>query len=871
LRWWQPLVILLDLYLIASVAPWLAVTALRWSLRHSSRSLDNVVGYLDKLQQTLREQTTWWSSQPRFGPYAPPMHQAEVLLSQLMGQLAIVEHLALPLRNVSLPRCSLAQVLTCRCWAVLVAIYAIWRSVRRLAYSLGDIVPNMSSLREAQVTIESFPSDSHAQLALRQYDLEQIAARLKNETDAGTTGLELLQKKCKALADEINKLQGYLVHHADNDADASPALTGSIAAISTDIGEISQNLTQMTQQRQQAEANLDQMASIATTLRDRWHAVLRQGVHSQPMEERLIGLESQLDEARTRLQPHSREAYLQVITSLNGFAEFAKSLADEMAGYENDIAQADAAMHAAASDLTAGKDAITKLHAQYVNVNADASSERLDQAAELLARASEIRQLGTLEGVHHANELALQVRQVASTAIVAIDGLEQRVRDVFTLWVELKRGDMSPWRKQLQFLVEKLQGYPKHYTVAKELERNIETSLREVDLAIGCLPEELVKGGYFRESHLDDASEALAYAKLRLQYVSEGIILARAALEHIEQQRLQLEQDVAMLLYVDLPSLEQLTGTMLPELRDRCIQTALSIRQEAANLLDPLQTEYDEALRYGLPYLRRQLDEVRASHATHIKQLQLQYEAEKGTLARSWALLERVDPSHFQFVSQELQQLQADYRTWQQTAENSQQNPLLLSQTLGRRSSDLQQRMLEMHRTIVEGKLALRELEKLFQQRYSQAEALRTRVAGLCNASAWPHLVWNVETERAWARIGEAQRRIDSADSLPSLLDAWQHAVSACNETIRLCERYENQIREALGHLQDELKAVTALRQRVQSRAEELSAKQRHTESRKLTKLVNQVDNCVNLSRSEADFDAALRHLRQARDMLNRL
>jgi hypothetical protein len=106
---------------------------------------------------------------------------------------------------------------------------------------------------------------------------------------------------------------------------------------------------------------------------------------------------------------------------------------------------------------------------------------------------------------------------------------------------------------------------------------------------------------------------------------------------------------------------------------------------------------------------------------------------------------------------------------------------------------------------------------------------------------------------------------------LPELLDAWQSMLSACSETVRLYERYENQMREALGHLQDEFKAVTALKQRVQRQAEELSAKSRHSESRKLTKLVNQVETSINLSRGESGFDAALRHLRQARDMLNRL
>lgn len=871
MRWWQPLVVLLELYLLASVTPWLAVAALSWSLRHSYRALASVTGYLDKLQQELAEQNAWWPAQPGFGPYAPPVQQAEALLPLLVAQLAAAERLALPLRGASLPECSLLYVLTLRCWAALSNIYSIWRIVRRLANFLADIVPILDSLRAAQRIVKSIPSDAHAQLDLRQYEVEQFTARLRAELEAGTTGLEPLQAKSKALEEEIGRLRARLVQDADNGPDTSAAITESIAKISTDIGEMSQVLTQTVQQRQQAEASLDQMVSLAASLRDRWHAILRQGVHAQPIDERLIGLRSQLEEAHARLLPRSNEAYQWVISTAVGFSERANALADEMAGYEEDIAQADAALNAAADDLTAGKEAITKLHTQFMNVDADASCEMLDQAAELLASASEQRQLGTLDGVHHTIELAQQVRQQAATALANTGGLEERVREVFALWIELKRGDTSSWRKQAQFLIEKLQGYPKHFATATELVRNIELSQREADLALSCLPDELVNGAYFKESQLENAYDALTYAQRSLQYVSDGIAQARAALEHIEQQRLQLEQDVAMLLYVDLPSLEQLMGAMLPELREPFIQTALSIRQEAANLLDPAKTEYDEALRYGLPFLHRQLDEVRAAHATHVKQLQLQYEAEKGPLARSWAQLERVEPAQFPYVAAAYQQLQNEYRTWQQVREGNQQNPLVLSQTLGRRSSDLQQRMLEMHRSIVEGRLALRELEKAFEQRYAQAEAMRTRVEQLGKTSPWPRLVWDAETDRAWVQIVEGQRRIELADSLPSLLDAWQRTLSACSETIRLYERYENQMRDALGHLQDEFKAVAALKQRVQRQAEELTAKSRHAESRKLTKLVDQVESCINLSKGEANFDAALRHLRQARDMLNRL
>ncbi|MHB1355973.1 MAG: hypothetical protein ACYCZF_08350 [Anaerolineae bacterium] len=871
MRWWQPLVFLLTLYVLASVTPWLVVAALSWSLRHSYRSLASVISYLDKLQYKLTELSAWWPVQPRFGPYSSPVQQSEVLLTLLEEQLAAAAHLAQPLRSASLPEFTVFSVLALRCWAALRPISNTWSTVRRLAQSLAAITDYFDRLRVFQHIVENIPSDVQAQLDLRQYEAEQFGAILKAELAAGTTGLDQAQARILALIEEIKSLREYLDQNPDPGEDSLAAITETSAAISTDIADLTSALAQTTQLRQQAQTSLDQAASLAISLRDRWHAVLRQGLRSQPIDERLIGLCSQLEEAQARLLPHSCEAYRAVIAATADLIELANALANEIAGYEQDIAQADAALNSAAADLKAGKEAISNLHTQFMNIEADTSSDMLDMAEGLLASAHEQRRLGSLAGVHQAIELAQQVRDQMATIQANVAGLEGRVREVYAIWIALKRGDTSSWEKQAQFVIEKLQGYPKHYVAATDLVRNIELSIREASLALSCLPDELVKTAYFKESQLENASDALTYAQRCLEYIAEGIVQGRAALEHIEKQRLVLEQDVAMLLYVDLTGVEQLMGAMLPELRERFLQTALSIRQEAANLLDPAKTEYDEALRFSMPFLHKQLDEVRAAHATHIKQAQLQYEAEKGPLTRSWAQLERVEPAQFQYVASAYTQLQDEYRSWQQTADGNQQNPLVLSQTLGRRSIDLLQRMQDMLRSVVEGRLALRELEKAFQQRSAQAETMRTRLEQLGKSSSWPKLVWDSETDRAWAQIIEGQKRIGLADSLPGLLDAWQRAVSACNEAIRLCERYENQMHEALGRLQDEFRAVTALKQRVQRQAEELSARKKHTESRKLTKLVSQVEYLINSSKGETHFDAALRHLRQARDMLNRL
>jgi len=162
---------------------------------------------------------------------------------------------------------------------------------------------------------------------------------------------------------------------------------------------------------------------------------------------------------------------------------------------------------------------------------------------------------------------------------------------VNALWTQLNQGDLSSWRKQVQFASDKLQAYPRHLPAVSELLRNIELSLREAELAVSYLPQEMTRNNYYIESQMDDAFEALQYARRGIEYVTEGIGRLRSVLETIESQRLQLEQDVAMLLYVDLPAVEQLSAAMLVDLREKLTQLALNIRQEAAQMLDPAQTE----------------------------------------------------------------------------------------------------------------------------------------------------------------------------------------------------------------------------------------------------------------------------------------
>lgn len=871
MSWWQPLVILLELYLLAALLPWLAVSALSWSLRRSFRSRASVVGYLDKLQQAFEAQRAFWPTQPRFGPYEAPAAAADTELAALEAQLQTAQTLAEPVRTAPLPYCGLAGALALRCWSEAWRAMRLWRGVRGVAGALEEAAAVYDRLRAAQQTVLDIPSDTRAQLALRQYEIDQAAEHLQRERAAGTVGLDAYESAVTTLRGQIARLQAELDGAGGQEQDVLEKAVEPIAALQQGIARLRDDLHSLSGLREQAETRAAYMDDTLVTLGERWRAIQRRRFREQDIDEVLLGLNALREDVRARLAKRTREAYREVNALAGTFEERTRLLADDLAGLEQAISASDDLLNTAADELTAARATLAEMQAKYINIDPDQTRSLLDDAAANLAAASDTRQQGTRSSLAACDTQTTFVRGQAAEAVERVSALEERVQAVNALWTQLNQGDLSSWRKQVQFASDKLQAYPRHLPAVSELLRNIELSLREAELAVSYLPQEMTRNNYYIESQMDDAFEALQYARRGIEYVTEGIGRLRSVLETIESQRLQLEQDVAMLLYVDLPAVEQLSAAMLVDLREKLTQLALNIRQEAAQMLDPAQTEYDEALRYKLPYLKRQLDEVRAAHATHIKQLQLQYDAEKTQLARSWARLDHLDLSQLAVVQPLVQRIKAEYAAWQKDAEASLQNPYALNQVLGRRSADLDQRLTALHRDIVEGRLALKELDKAYRQRYALAEASRDRLRALADASPWPNLPWDIDAQAAWNRVSEAYGRIEAADSLQALLDAWQRALGAVTELNRLYERGEAQAHDGLGHLQKEWKHVTALKQRAQHQAEELTRKGDHAGSRKLTRLVAQTEHLITLSRKETQFDAALRHLCQARDNLLRL
>ncbi|NLV73176.1 MAG: hypothetical protein GXY52_00615 [Chloroflexi bacterium] len=871
ISWWQPLVVVLQLVILVMLLSWLALAALKWSLLHSYRSRVSVLAYYDRLLLALEDHKLFWPEQSQFGPYQPPVEGAFGQLQAFETYLEAAGSIAEPLRTAQLPSCSLADIVTLRCWGMVHSTWQVWKQVRLLADRLSDATSAYTELQNYRERVLAIPSDVRAQVALRRYELEQAALHLESERVVQTNGLDAYDTGIGSLDRQISSLESDLGESGEVDPAVLERATELLGSVTQGISILTHDLSALTTARTSAEEALERDAELLSSVQDCWRAIQRRGFREQAIDEVLLGLAASRDDLQTRLSQRSREAFRTVLAQSDAYNERVQLLQADLEGIENSLSEVDANLHTAADELSAAGVLLRTFHEQSPLTHADVTSALYDTASAQLAAASDTRQQGTREALKTAGAQADLSRRQAADVTTRIAVFQERTGTTMMLWQRLNHGDISDLRERMAKTVARLDEYPKHQPATTELQRNIELAQREAELALSYMSAELRERGEVIESQLDDTLEALQYAARGTEYVAGGIGQLNELIEGIEKKRLQTEQEVAMLLYVDLPAVEQLSGSMLVELRETLINLAMTIRRDGAQLLDPSQTEYDQALRFVLPNLRRQLDQVRSAHATNIRQMQLQYEAERNQLARSWAQLESIDLSQLSVVEPLIAKAEAEYQAWQQDTAEAQDNPYLMSQVLGRRSAELDQRLNALQCDIADARVSLKELDKAFQQRYSQANAMRERLRQISASSMWPNLPWDIEADRSWAQVVEMQKRIQQADTLPALLDAWQHALGASTELVKLYERGEAQARDGLGHLQNELKAVQAIKQRVQHQADAAMRRDETDETRKLAKLVAQTDHLIALSLKEAHFDAAMRHLKQAREALMRL
>ncbi|MCD6521088.1 MAG: hypothetical protein J7M05_14320, partial [Anaerolineae bacterium] len=392
--------------------------------------------------------------------------------------------------------------------------------------------------------------------------------------------------------------------------------------------------------------------------------------------------------------------------------------------------------------------------------------------------------------------------------------------------------------------------------------------LDQVEIDLERVPANVRYRRRFRQSELAESLEILTRAQERMNR-------AKALITHLEEERNRLstlrenlENALHTLIQEDLPSLSQLADQMLPELQQRLAEIKEELSQ-APSLFDPAQVDYDKVTETWLPSLRRQIAEIREAHESDIRHYQEMLQRAQRRLEKEWSRLERLGPREQPGLGETLDKLETDLEKWFSRARQEANNPLALRELVGKRAELLEERIAGLREQLIQGRQTLDELAKQFQRHAQSVRNLRAAIQTMQANTPWSQLLWDTdEAEQAWEETVHLERNWRTSPTLLEAIDRLRQAVHAAQRAEGLYARLEQQMGDALRHLDTELKEVQSTIRRLRRNAIRLGESGDSEGQAELEEACATATRLIEMAHTATTFEDALRHLRRARETL---
>lgn len=880
--WWHVLVALLDLYLIVSLGPWIALQILEWVLQKSGPFLATETKRLDRLGQAERDQVSLWPPQPRPGQYKRPDRLAREALAELRTSVNEASRLLPALGTYAPQRLSFLQV-ACLCsWGPLLKAMVTWRDVRALRGLLDQGDEALATLFEQHEVVQGIPGRGRALLNETRAEIRRLGALLEAEEDAGTFGLRgttlLLETAQAQLEGALDRLV-----EAEAQEDQLPLVAQEIDAVLDQVGptvaEANRLLGQASGARIKAQNSVEFLNSSLSLLEERWEGLKARGATEPSVSRALASLRIEASRLVQVVDQRSVRAYRQVAEDISAISAQAESLGTALDHLGESISRSREATAGCAQALAEAQAATDEMTRQDPLIDPDLSLSLIEKATEAHVEAGRHHGLGTTEGYGASIALSKTANEDLSQAVGAADLLPGRVRQVRALLPVLAPETLSDWRNRANRVREQLRTYSRHWDadLASDAAEAI-SNLDQVEVDLERIPPDVRYERRFRQSELDEAIEILSHADGCMAGAKELTTTLEQEEQRIESLRGSMETALGELNQQTWPAVLQLRERMLPELQERLETLRASFAEDVSRFADPTQINYNEATGEWLPTILRQLAEIRAAHENDVRHYRTALRETTRRLKRQWARLSRLAPRQQPGPEESIDKLAADLDDWQAEADRNADSPLALRELAGRRARALERRTGAAHDQIREGRRRLDALAKEYHKRARTVQGLRSRMRDVQRQSQWPLLSWDVEeAEQAWERASARERESRSAATLMEASNQLQEAVNAAREAEQIHVRIEHQMRSALRRLNEGLRAVTSALERRQRRADRLreegpTATQDVSETlATLEQVCASATRVLGMARDSTTFEDALRHLQEARNVLSRL
>jgi hypothetical protein len=869
---WRILVLVIDLYLIAALGPWIALQAIYWLILRGGGFPEQEQQRLERLIAGERQQAPLWPQTPRPGRYAQPDQEGQENLHVLRQAIREAEALWAALGDFALVPMTLPAVLSFGAWRPLLAARRSWRTLRALRHTLVQGEARLDALEMQSGAVADIPERVHALLTETRAELRRLQALYEAEQEAGTIGIGDVERRLRMTETRLEHALGEL-ENADPTrlVQVVQFADAELARVSAAVLEIDRLVSEVAATRQKARNLLERVESSLRLVSQRWEGLKARGATDPSIAAGLLDLRELAQRLMTGGQERTGEAYARVVSETQTYDERYRVLAETLDGLDDVMRQSKEAVAGDVQRLAQAQGACEEMVTQEPLLDPDESVDLIRQAAEAYQEAEEQRALGTIAGYQQALRLSQEAQEMLQQALSSAAPLVERAAEVRELLVSLSAEARASWRVRLEDVRDRLAEYSAHWS------SGVASGYAEALAELDAVSAELEHAPYdarflrvLRQSELVAALQALRRANRCFARVQEIVTGLERERERVIAHHDELHRAIDRLSDELLPSLREQSVQMLPELQARLQGLEVAYAEHVQEFDDPTQVDYDEAVGDWLPSVLREIDEIQSAHQSDVQHYHVALRETQSVIDRQWTRLTRLEPRQAPRPDEDIEKLAHDLDAWREETNREVDNPLGLHDLLGPRAAALQRRIEAAHKQIVEGRRALENLTRQYRRQSRSVQNLRSAVRGLRAGGQWPQLTWDeAEAEDVWEQTVAVQRETEQAALLAEALSAMQDAVNLAQQAEQTYGRLQYQMSTVLARLDEELGVVAGRLEKQQRVADQLRELGRSQELAALDDHNERIEALIDMARSAKGLDDALRHLRDASDALD--
>ena len=427
--WLRVLVLALDVYLLASVAPWLLLVIVEWRLRHGVDSPSECDRRLHLLRVEAADEDAAWPELARPGRYEELDRRAREALTRLHDLLAEATSLRPVLSAFQPAPLAAREIALFRAWQPLSRDIALWRQARQLRRLLDQGEDVLLQIQQRRQRAEGIPARIRAELNEVRAEARRLQVLLEAEReDAGTLGLDDLGRRLEEIEGDIARLLDALSQASDAEM---PHVTleadALLERVSPEVRALDEQVIQAVSSRNRAEDLIARLDSSLNLLEERLAALRARGAREAGPVHELAGLRAEASRVAQKAGHRTVSAYHEIHADVATLDARIAALSERLDALDEVMERSREAIQGDVQALAEAQRALSVLARDEAALEPEGTAALIERAARRFAEAEQQHALGTMEGYQESLALSHAATQLLEEARAAIAALPERL------------------------------------------------------------------------------------------------------------------------------------------------------------------------------------------------------------------------------------------------------------------------------------------------------------------------------------------------------------------------------------------------------------------------------------------------------------